>query len=170
MALLDKKGYGQVEPNHLAGQKSGMIFAQLPVKKEITTVQNGMFMKYDVAAGEINLNGNGEYMLVYSEVKLYDPRETHKDFALTKAQSVDGKIYPRLIGTFPGDIITTNLVDVTTAKGSLAKKFLQVDSNTGILKEVQDSAAKAELALWQVIKETTMPDGQYALKIVKVRN
>ena len=169
MALLDKKGYGQVEPNHLAGQKSGMIFAQLPVKKEITTVQNGMFMKYDVAAGEINLDGNGEYMLVYSEVKLYDPRETYKDFALTKAQSVDGKIYPRLIGTFPGDIITTNLVDVTTAKGSLAKKFLQVDSTTGILKEVASSPVE-ELALWQVVKETTMPDGQYALKIVKVRN
>ena len=169
MALLEKKGYGQVEPNHLAGQKSGMIFAQLPVKKEITTVQNGMLMKYDVAAGEINLDGNGEYMLVYSEVKLYDPRETHKDFALTKAQSVDGKIYPRLIGTFPGDIITTNLVDVTTAKGSLAKKFLQVDSTTGFLKEVASSPVE-ELALWQVVKETTMPDGQYALKIVKVRN
>ena len=169
MALLGKKGYGQVEPNHLAGQKSGMIFAQLPVKKEITTVQNGMFMKYDLGAGEINLDGNGEYMLVYSEVKLYDPRETHKDFVLTKDQSVDGKIYPRLIGTFPGDIITTNLVDVTTAKGSLAKKFLQVDSTTGFLKEVTSSASE-DLALWQVVKETTMPDGQYALKIVKVRN
>lgn len=169
MALLEKKGYGQVEPNHLAGQKSGMIFAQLPVKKEITTVQNGMFMKYDVAAGEINLDGNGEYMLVYSEVKLYDPRETYKDFVLTKDQSVDGKIYPRLIGTFPGDIITTNLVDVTTGKGSLAKKFLQVDSTTGFLKEVTSSASE-DLALWQVVKETTMPDGQYALKIVKVRN
>ena len=170
MALLGKKGYGQVEPNHLAGQKSGMIFAQLPVANSIDTVQNGMFMKYDVAAGEINLNGNGEYMLVYSEVKLYDPRETYKDFVLTKDQSVDGKIYPRLIGTFPGDIITTNLVDVTTAKGSRAKVFLQVEESTGILKEVAIGSAKAELALWQVIKETTMPDGQYALKIVKVRN
>ena len=168
MALLGKKGYGQVEPNHLAGQKSGMIFAQLPVANSIDTVQNGMFMKYDVAAGEINLDGNGEYMLVYSEVKLYDPRETHKDFALTKAQSVDGKIYPRLIGTFPGDIITTNLVDMETAKGTRAKKFLQVDSSTGYLKET--SSASEDLALWQVVKETTMPDGQYALKIVKVRN
>ena len=168
MALLGKKGYGQVEPNHLAGQKSGMIFAQLPVANSIDTVQNGMFMKYDVAAGEINLDGNGEYMLVYSEVKLYDPRETYKDFVLTKDQSVDGKIYPRLIGTFPGDIITTNLVDMETAKGTRAKKFLQVDSETGILKEA--SVPVAELALWQVVKETTMPDGQYALKIVKVRN
>ena len=169
MALLGKKGYGQVEPNHLAGQKSGMIFAQLPVANSIDTVQNGMFMKYDVAAGEINLDGNGEYMLVYSEVKLYDPRETYKDFVLTKDQSVDGKIYPRLIGTFPGDIITTNLVDMTTAKGTRAKKFLQVEKTTGILKEVASSASE-DLALWQVVKETTMPDGQYALKIVKVRN
>ena len=168
MALLEKKGYGQVEPNHLAGQKSGMIFAQLPVANGIDTVQNGMFMKYDLGAGEINLDGNGEYMLVYSEVKLYDPRETYKDFVLTKDQSVDGKIYPRLIGTFPGDIITTNLVDMETAKGTRAKKFLQVDSDTGILKEA--SVPVAELALWQVVKETTMPDGQYALKIVKVRN
>ena len=170
MALLEKKGYGQVEPNHLAGQKSGMIFAQLPVANGIDTVQNGMFMKYDLGAGEINLDGNGEYMLVYSEVKLYDPRETYKDFVLTKDQSVDGKIYPRLIGTFPGDIITTNLVDMETAKGTRAKKFLQVDSGTGILKEVEFGSAEAGLALWQVIKETTMPDGQYALKIVKVRN
>ena len=108
-------------------------------------------------------------MLVYSEVKLDDPRETHKDFVLTKDQSVDGKIYPRLIGTFPGDIITTNLVDMTTAKGTRAKKFLQVDSTTGFLKEVTSSADE-KLALWQVVKETTMPDGQYALKIVKVRN
>ena len=38
MALLEKKGYGQVEPNHLAGQKSGMIFAQLPVANSIDTV------------------------------------------------------------------------------------------------------------------------------------
>ena len=170
MALLEKKGYGQVEPNHLAGQKSGMIFAQLPVANGIDTVQNGMFMKYDLGAGEINLDGNGEYMLVYSEVKLYDPRETHKDFVLTKDQSIDGKIYPRLIGTFPGDIITTNLVDMETAKGTRAKKFLQVDSGTGILKEVEFGSAEAGLALWQVIKETTMPDGQYALKIAKVRN
>ena len=46
MAKLDKKGYGQVEPNHLAGQKSGAIFAQLPADTALDVVENGMFMKY----------------------------------------------------------------------------------------------------------------------------
>lgn len=170
MALLEKKGYGQVEPNHLAGQKSGMIYAQLPVAASVEKVENGMFMKYDMAAGEINLDGNGEYMLVFSEVKLYEPRHTYKDFVLTKDQFTDGKIYPRLIGTFPGDHFTTNLVDMTTGKGSRKGKFLQVDASTGVLKETDQGSLKPELAVWQVAKETTLADGQYAVKVVKVRN
>ena len=118
MAKLNKKGYGQVEPNHLAGQKSGAIYAMLPAASSIDVVENGMFMKYDYAAGECNLNGNGEDMLVFSEVKLYDPTHSNKDFALKKADSVDGKIYPRLMLTFPGDHFTTNLVDMTSEQGS----------------------------------------------------
>ena len=50
------------------------------------------------------------------------------------------------------------------------EKFLQVEKSTGILKEVEIGSADEDLALWQVVKETTMPDGQYALKIAKVRN
>ena len=46
MAKLNKKGYGQVEPNHLAGQKSGAIYAMLPAASSIDVVENGMFMKY----------------------------------------------------------------------------------------------------------------------------
>ena len=44
MAKLDKKGYGQVEPNHLAGQKSGAIYAMLPAASSISVVENGMFI------------------------------------------------------------------------------------------------------------------------------
>ncbi len=40
MAKLNKKGYGQVEPNHLAGQKSGAIYAQLPAVSSISVVEN----------------------------------------------------------------------------------------------------------------------------------
>ena len=68
MAKLDKKGYGQVEPNHLAAQKSGAIFAQLPAASSLDVVENGMFMKYDYAKGVCNLDGDGEDMLVFSEV------------------------------------------------------------------------------------------------------
>ena len=165
MAKLDKKGYGQVEPNHLAGQKSGAIYAMLPAASSIDVVENGMFMKYDYAAGECNLNGNGEDMLVFSEVKLYDPTHSYKDFALKKADSADGKIYPRLMLTFPGDHFTTNLVDLTSAKGSRKGKFLTVQN--GILTEqVSDPG---EGMTWQVAMETTLADGQEAVKVIRVR-
>ena len=165
MAKLDKKGYGQVEPNHLAGQKSGAIYAMLPAASSISVVENGMFMKYDYAAGECNLNGNGEDMLVFSEVKLYDPTHSYKDFALKKADSADGKIYPRLMLTFPGDHFTTNLVDMTSPKGSRKGKFLTVQN--GILTEqVSDPE---EGMTWQVAMETTLDAGQPAVKVIRVR-
>ena len=165
MAKLDKKGYGQVEPNHLAAQKSGAIYAQLPADTALDVVENGMFMKYDYAAGECNLDGNGEDMLVFSEVKLYDPTHSYKDFALKKADSADGKIYPRLMLTFPGDHFTTNLVDMTSAKGSRKGKFLTVVN--GILTE--QSADPEEGMTWQVAMETTLADGQPAVKVIRIR-
>lgn len=165
MAKLVIKGYGQVEPNHLAGQKSGAIYAMLPAASSIEVVENGMFMKYDYAAGECNLDGNGEDMLVFSEVKLYDPKHSYKDFALKKEDFTDGKVYPRLMLTFPGDHFTTNLVDMTSEKGSRKGKFLKVVN--GILTE-QDSDPGQGM-VWQVAMETTMADGQPAVKVIRVR-
>ncbi len=165
MAKLNKKGYGQVEPNHLAGQKSGAIYAMLPADDSLEVVENGMFMKYDYAAGECNLDGDGEDMLVFSEVKLYDPTHSYKDFALKKADSADGKIYPRLMLTFPGDHFTTNLVDMTSLKGSRKGKYLKVEN--GILTE---QVSKPENGMvWQVAMETTLADGQEAVKVIRVR-
>lgn len=165
MAKLNKKGFGQVEPNHLAGQKSGAIYAMLPAASSINVVENGMFMKYDYAAGVCNVDGNGEDMLVFSEVKLYDPTHSYKDFALKKADSADGKIYPRLMLTFPGDHFTTNLVDMTSQKGSRKGKFLTVEN--GILTE--QTADPGTGMLWQVAMETTLADGQAAVKVIRVR-
>ena len=165
MAKLEKKGYGQVEPNHLAAQKSGAIFASLPADSALEVVENGMFMKYDYAAGECNLDGNGEDMLVFSEVKLYDPTHSYKDFALKKADSADGKIYPRLMLTFPGDHFTTNLVNLTSPKGSRKGKFLKVVN--GILTE--QGSKPEEGMVWQVAMETTLADGQPAVKVIRVR-
>ena len=69
-------GYGQVEPNHLSAQKTGQIYAQLPANKNINVLEQGQFVKYDCAAngngiGEVNFTGEGEWMLVYNEIKLY---------------------------------------------------------------------------------------------------
>mgnify|MGYP003477816160 FL=1 len=69
-------GYGQVEPNHLSAQRTGQIYAQLPANKDISILEQGQFVKYDYAAngngiGEVNFTGEGEWMLVYNEIKLY---------------------------------------------------------------------------------------------------
>ncbi|MDV3428262.1 MAG: hypothetical protein LIR50_14790 [Bacillota bacterium] len=69
-------GYGQVEPNHLSAQRTGQIYAQLPANPDIDILEQGQFVKYDYAAnangiGEVNFTGEGEWMLVYNEIKLY---------------------------------------------------------------------------------------------------
>ena len=69
-------GYGQVEPNHLSAQRTAQIYAQLPAKPDIEILENGQYVKYDYAAngngiGEVNFTGEGEWMLVYNEIKLY---------------------------------------------------------------------------------------------------
>ena len=67
--------------------------------------------------------------------------------------------------TFPGDHFTTNLVDMTATKGSRKGKFLKVVN--GILTE---QAADPETGMtWQVAMETTLPDGQVAVKVIRVR-
>ena len=92
MADIKRKGYGQVEPNHLSGIVTGQIYAQLPAitttgsgssvtKTPMVQLEQGQFAKYDYAAGEVNFAGEGEFMLVYNEEKLYDERQqAHKDF------------------------------------------------------------------------------------------
>ena len=82
---IKRNGFGQVEPNHLSAQRTGQIYAQLPANKDIEILENGMFAKYDYAKNEVNFDGEGEFMLVLNEVKLYDTlRETYKDFAMEK--------------------------------------------------------------------------------------
>ena len=88
MAFL-REGYGQVEPNQLSAQKTGQIYASLPLDKEVKILQNGEFMFYDyktstVTAGDENTLG--EPMLVFNEIKLYEPfwQTSYKDFAMIR--------------------------------------------------------------------------------------
>ena len=69
-------GYGQVEPNHLSAQRTGQIYAQLPADPAIELLEQGQFVKYNYAAngndiGLVDFSGEGEWMLVYNEIKLY---------------------------------------------------------------------------------------------------
>lgn len=167
MALLVKEGFGQLEPNHLSAQRNGQIYAQLPCDTSIEVLQNAQFVKYDYANGKVNYTGEGEWMLVYNEVKLYDPRHSYKDFALQKKNCVDGEMVPRVMKTMVGDIFTTNLVDNGSKGSALAvKDKLTVAEGTGIL--TYDASPEATEMVWQVVKVYTMADGQPAVKIQRI--
>jgi len=85
-------GFGQVEPNHLSAQRTGEIYAQLPVDASIDILENGQFVKYDYANGVVNFTGIGEWMLVFNEVKVYRDHETDQDFAMIR-RDYNGRVY-----------------------------------------------------------------------------
>ena len=163
-----RKGYGQVEPNHLSAQRTGQIYAQLPANKDIKILENGEFVKYDYANGEVNKTGEGEWMLVFNEVKLYDGyRETYKDFAQKVSDSADGKIYPRVFKTNVGDIYTTNMLE-KASEGETELTDLEIGDDLGInedgyLEKDADSDIK-----FKVVKVYTMADGQDAVKVQRI--
>lgn len=159
---MKRIGYGQVEPNHLSAQRNGQIYAQLPCAKDITLLENGQFAKYDYENNEVNFTGAGEFMLVLNEVKLYDERETYKDFAMKAENYLNGEMVPRLFKTNIGDIYTTNCVagDTTPAVGDR----LVVNAD-GYLEVSEDDADM----IWNVVKVYTLADGQEAVKVQRIK-
>ena len=190
-ATYVERGYGQVEPNHLSGIVTGQIYAQLPAKTTstaITQLEQGQFVKYDYATGEVNFTGDGEWLLVYNEEKLYDERyQSHKDFVYKVGDFTDAKMYPRLIKTNIGDILTTNTLEANTSNVAETTGvsvdvgyYLEIGS-TGYLTVIKSSGtpvntianAKSNASdasmIWKVVKIYTMPDGiSKGIKIQRV--
>ena len=220
---FSRDGYGQVEPNQLSAQKTGQIYASLPLDSEVNVLQNGEFMFYDYANGTVNAGKTasgtvvatqGEPMLVFNEIKLYEPfwRTTYKDFAMirkgdnyvtSKAATgaygdgalntganinpghteypyrMDG-FAPRLFKTNVGDIYTTNMVKELTGTGT-ANQYNVGDvlvlvknatSKTLVLEKEDTSQGSTQVAVgslkFMVVKVTTMPDGQPAVKLQRI--
>ena len=95
-------GYAQVEPNHLSAQRTGQIYAQLPAASDIAVLENGQFVKYDYAKGLVNFEGEGEWMLVYNEVKLYRDGQDECEFAMVK-RNYAAKVYSPSDGVLTDD-------------------------------------------------------------------
>ena len=114
-------GYGQVEPNHLSAQRTGQIFAQLPTAAGIKVLENGQFVKYDYAArdeegkgvGEVNFTGEGEWMLVFNEIKLYREEQDDCEFAMVQGN------YSALVYSPSDGVELKRLVLVTTVTSQL---------------------------------------------------
>lgn len=174
MALqVSRKGFGQVEPNHLSAQTNGQIYAQLPADSSLTILENGMFLKYDYANGKCDLTGEGEWMLVFNEIKLYDPRKLgYKDYAMKADDFMGGEIVPRLLKTSVGDIFTTNTFGANTSDSAIVNGLnlavgnkLTVDPSTGYL--VAAGQGDTDF-IWQVVKEYNLGDMQPAVKIQRI--
>lgn len=110
-ALYVDRGYGQVEPNHLSAQRTGQIYAQLPAAASINVLENGQYVKYDYANGEVNFTGAGEWMLVYNPVKLYRDYLGYDDFAMIKTNYV-ARVYSPIDGS---NVTTANARDYSNA-------------------------------------------------------
>jgi hypothetical protein len=169
MAKIERIGYGQVEPNHLSAQRTAQIYAQLPCGDDFVeaidgVLENGQYVKYDYPNKEVNLTGDGEWMLVFNEIKLYDPRkQMYRDFAMKKEECVNGEIVPRVFKTNIGDIYTTNMVDsdADIAEGDLLKV-----GDDGILTA---GGSLNDDMCWQVAMVYTLADGQPAIKVMRVK-
>ena len=208
---MKRIGYGQVEPNKLSAQKTGQIFASLPLDKNVSVLQNGEFMYYDYANGMVTAGDDntvaGEPMLVFNEIKIYEEHLSYKDFAMIRvgdnyvtnnaavgritSANTDGTVYgdgalntgaaivpahteyqyrmdgiaPRLLKTNVGDIYTTNMVEEADYAVKDILKLKKTSRNTLELSKTGD----IEGVEFQVIQVYTMPDGQEAVKLYRVK-
>jgi hypothetical protein len=165
---LTRDGYGQVEPNHLSAQRTGQIFAQLAADSAISQLENGQFAKYDYEANKVDFTGDGEWLMVFNEVKLYEAqwRQSYKDYVMKKSDAVSGTMVPRLFKTNVGDIYTTNCVKPDTAGVAVVGAQLQVGAD-GFL--TIPTTPDAVAPTFNVVKVTTMPDGQPAVKLQRIK-
>lgn len=186
MAVTVKRtGFGQVEPNHLSAQRTSQIYAQLPAAADIEILENGQFVKYNYADGVCDFEGEGEWMMVFNEIKLYDDwRESYKDYAMQAKDFTPGgdithgglgpfkgQMVPRVIKTNVGDIYTTNAIEAGNVSGSAVVEGVslsvgdQLSPNaTGFLSKSGDGSI-----VFQVVKEYTLPDGQPAVKLMRIK-
>lgn len=173
MATISRIGFGQLEPNHLSAQRNGQVYGQLPAAAEIKILENGQFVKYDYANGVCNFDGAGEWMLVYNEVKLYDSfwRESYKDFAMKAVNYDRGEITPRVMKTMVGDIFTTNCLGVPNTDGKATVECGEYEVLDVLSPNAQGYLAKDGdgSIQFQVVKVYTMPDGQAAVKVMRIK-
>lgn len=166
-------GYGQLELNQVAFRRDGRIEAQCALASAIDFVENGMVLAIDPAAREVKMPSGSDAFLAlnYTTEHMYDER---LGGALKNFKLDNGTFKPRLGYLSTGDKFTTNCIAVADGdaagtkateaevKAAVATKKYGKASATGAL----ELTATASGAIAQVVKETTMPDGSYALQFI----
>lgn len=179
--LIDKVGYGQVEPNRLTAQKTREVYAQLPADDSIKTIENGMFLVYDQVQGKVVKPAavGKKACLVMNEIILEDDRyQADSDYVMTPYEATDYqpamKAYPRLYAMHVGDTFTTNLIKTESGGTTLPNagdKFIV--GTDGVLEPVGENEATSEMIFAVVAKEEgktdCLPDGQQAVKLTVIK-
>jgi hypothetical protein len=145
-AKYPEVGFGQVEPNHLSAQYTGQIYAQLPADPAIEVLEQGQFVKYDYAKGLVNFTGEGEWMLVYNEIKLYRDFQRDCEFAMLKG-NYQARVYSPMDGAAQEMYGPTRF---------LQGKREQYDNATGTFKTLA-----GELAYDEVNKKWVQADAEH---------
>ena len=162
MAHITKTGYAQLELNNAAFRRSGRIEAQCKIAEGIEYLENGMLLAVDNAKREVRFAVADEKLpiaLHYSSEHMYDNRANAlKDFKLEP-----GSFLPRLGYLGAGDKYTTNCVDYDGDLWAAIAGDAVLYAHAGtdgyhLVNTIADGA----IAI--VIGETTMPDGQKAVK------
>ena len=122
-------GYGQVEPNLLSAQRTGQIYAQLPAVDTIDVLENGQFAKYNYADGVVDFAGEGEWMLVFNEVKVYRDYQRDCDFAMVKG-NYEARVYSPITGK-----VTDNEASVDWTSAVAAADPYEIDSTANPMQD-----------------------------------
>ena len=172
-------GFGQLELNNVFFRRAGMVEAQCALGKDFADVpaENGMLLAIDRVNRIVKFPVEGEDMpiaLNYTTEHMYDERTTGlKNFKLEK-----GTFCPRMGFLSAGELFTTNcfsyddtefakeetLMEAVKDKAALAAKAVYGGAcEHGTIKL---SATKPAFGpVLKVVEKTTMPDGQFALKL-----
>jgi hypothetical protein len=171
-------GFGQVELNNVAFRRDGRIEAQCALDTSAfdsqTPCENGMILRVMKPEHKITFCDAAAsyqlYALNYSSEHMYDERKPGlKNFYLGSSEMRED-FYPRVGYLAAGDLFTTNCIDLNTyasvgaVETALGNGAVYAAAGTqGAI--VLAAAAPTVGPVMQVVKKTTMPDGQDAFQI-----
>lgn len=169
-------GHGQIELNQVAFPRDGRVEAQCaldPTDFATMPAENGMLLAVDNVKRVVKLatDANLPIALNYSSEHIYDERTPGlKNFKLEKDD-----VYPRLGYLSVGDKFTTNCLAYDTSdyadEDALVAALEAIGTtevygtycNLGAIKLTKTKPSDGPVL--RVIKKTTMPDGQLAVKL-----
>lgn len=176
MALtrVEIKGYGQLELNQAPFRRSGRIEAQCKIADGIDYIENGMLLAVNRKTRTVGYPtgaANEVIGLNYTTEHMYDERERGlKYFKLDK-----DTFLPRIGYVGQGDKWTTNCLAYDTEEfADVAAIEEAIKAGTALygvpceLGATKITADKGEGFAVEVVKATTMPDGQFAVQFAGI--